>query len=168
MPRNKRSFLERLTGVVDNENEYYDDEYETVDEGGDVGAYDDQIGSEPKQNQSWMEEDSDEGELMVDVYQTDTDIVIQTMVAGVSPSDLDISISKEMVTIKGCREEPEQVHEENYFHQELYWGSFSRTILLPQEVESEEAEAREKNGLLIIHLPKIDRERTKQLKVKSV
>lgn len=174
MSRKKRSFLERLTGVVDTDNEYYEDEYadsRDVDSNEDDGYYDDrddelEAGQQDERG-DWMEEGADEGELMVDVYQTDSDIVIQTMVAGVNPSDLDISISKEMVTIKGDREVPENVPEGDYFHNELYWGAFSRTILLPQEVEADEAEAKEKNGLLIIRLPRVDRERVKQLRVKS-
>ena len=90
------------------------------------------------------------------------------MVAGGGDEDLDITITREMVTIKGSRGEAREVADEGYFHHELYWGSFSRTILLPEEVEVEESVAEEKNGLLIIRLPKIDKERQTKLRVKSV
>ena len=113
------------------------------------------------------EESGEEGQLTVDVYQTANDIVIKTMIAGVKPEDLDISITRDMVTIKGSREETREVDEGDYFTKELYWGTFSRTILLPQEIEVETAEALEKHGLLIIKLPKVDKGKQTKLKVKS-
>lgn len=113
-------------------------------------------------------EQEEEGQLTVDVYQTPTEIIVQTMTAGVRPEDLHITIARDMITIKGKREENRTISEDNYFLQELYWGSFSRTILLPEEIDPEEAEAIEKHGLLIIKLPKIDKEKKTSLKVKSV
>jgi HSP20 family protein len=89
------------------------------------------------------------------------------MVAGVKPEDLDVSITREMVTLRGTREPGDSVAGDDYFQRELYWGSFSRTILLPTEIDVEESEAIEKQGLLTIHLPKIDKERSQTLKVKS-
>ena len=84
----------------------------------------------------------------MDVYQSPDEIVVEAMIAGVKPEDLDVSITRDMVTIKGKREESREVAENDYFYKELYWGSFSRTILLPQEIEPEEAQAVEKHGLL--------------------
>jgi len=146
----KKSFFEKLTGTIN------------------VSSDDDlieDIGGEEKEN--WIEEDNEEGQLTVDVHQTDDDIIVQTMVAGVKPDDLDVSITRDMVTIKGKRGKKTEISEENYFYRELYWGSFSRTILLPQEIDPEEAEATEKNGLLTLRLPKIDKEKKRSLKVKS-
>ncbi len=114
------------------------------------------------------EGDMEEGELSVDVYQTPSEIIIEAMVAGVKPEDLHLSITRDMVTIKGRREGNSQVSGDDYFYKELYWGSFSRTILLPHEVEIEDAEAVEKHGLLIVRLPKIDKARQTKLKVKSI
>ena len=114
----------------------------------------------------WIE--AEEGQLTVDVYQTPAEIIVQTMVAGVRPEDLQITISRDMITIKGKREENRTITDDNYFLQELYWGSFSRTILLPEEIDPEEAEAIEKHGLLVIKLPKIDKEKKTSLKIKSV
>jgi len=119
-----------------------------------------------KKETSWMEE-PEEGVLSVDVYETTNDIIIKTMVAGVRPEDLDISITRETVTIRGKREEDRTVSAEDYFHRELYWGVFSRTVVLPKEVDIEEAEAIEKYGLLILKLPKIDKHREARLKVKG-
>jgi HSP20 family protein len=90
------------------------------------------------------------------------------MVAGVSAEDLSVSVTREMATIKGKREAPKGISPENYFYQELYWGSFSRTILLPAEVETEDVEATEKHGLLSIKLPKIDKDRKQSVKIKSL
>ncbi len=115
----------------------------------------------------WMEENNEEGQLTVDVFQNPNEIIIKAMVAGVKPDDLDVSITQDMITIRGKREESHRVEKENYFYQELYWGAFSRSILLPQEVDPDESEATIKNGILIIKLPKLDKERIQKLKVKN-
>lgn len=115
-----------------------------------------------------MEENDEEAELTVDVYQTPSEVIVKSMIAGVKPEDLQISITRDAVTIKGRRNEEITVNEENYFHKELYWGSFSRTITMPEEVEPEEAEAFEKNGLLTIRLPKIDKKKIQKLRVRSI
>lgn len=112
-------------------------------------------------------EEEESGELAVDVYQTPTHIVIKAMIAGVRPEDLDVSITRDLVTIRGKRERHTEGTNGDFFFQELYWGSFARTIVLPQEIEIEEAEATEKHGLLIIRLPKLDKGRQAKLKVKS-
>jgi HSP20 family protein len=101
------------------------------------------------------------------MYQTDSEVVIQAMVAGVKPEDLDISVNRELVTIEGHREGPHGIPPQDYYHQELYWGSFTRTIVLPEEVEVEECEAIENHGLLILRLPKLDKARSTKLRVKS-
>ncbi len=162
MAKEKRSFFERLTGTI-NMDEY---ETEAPEEPRRINKSAKAV-QEPEAQAGWQEEDAGVGELAVDVYQTPEDIIIKTMVAGVHPEDLDISITRDMVTIKGTREASHDVSEENFFFKELYWGTFSRTILLPQEVEVEEADASEKNGLLTIKLPKIDKGRQTKLKVKS-
>ena len=95
------------------------------------------------------------------------EIIIKTMVAGVKPEDLDVSITRDMVTIKGKREDSRRIENENFFFQELYWGSFSRSILLPQEIDTDEAEATMKSGILTIKLPKIDKERVQKVKIKG-
>lgn len=149
----KRSFFERLTGSMGVEEEI---------EGSEI-----LIKEEKKNNGSWMEED-EELELTVDVYQTPTDIILQTMVAGVKPENLELTITRDMITIKGKREENRNIDDENYFIKELYWGKFSRTVLLPQEVEPEEVEATEKHGLLTIKIQKVDKEKRTNVKVRSI
>ncbi|HEY4522550.1 MAG TPA: Hsp20/alpha crystallin family protein, partial [Candidatus Paceibacterota bacterium] len=111
--------------------------------------------------------DEPAGELAVDVYQTPDAIVIKALVAGVQPQTVDVALTREMVTISGQRQDEREVEEENYFQRELYWGSFSRTILLPEEVDVDLAEASEKHGVLMIRLPKINKKRQTKLKVRS-
>jgi HSP20 family protein len=95
-------------------------------------------------------------------------IIMKAMIAGVRPEDLDISITRDMVTIKGKREEEKTAKDDDYFIRELYWGSFSRTITLPEEIDVDEAEAIEKHGLLILKLPKLDKKKQSKLKVKMI
>jgi HSP20 family protein len=162
MENKKRSFFERLTGSMSLDEEDVDPKKEYLIKGlkGDKG--DKKIGN------NWIEEENDEAELTVDVYQTPTDIVIQTMVAGVRPDDLEISIARDTITIRGKREENRTIDEDNYFTKELYWGKFSRTITLPAEVEPEEVEATEKHGLLTIKVKKVDKEKKNNIRVKSI
>lgn len=108
-----------------------------------------------------------EGQLAVDVYQTETDLIIQSAIAGVKPEDLDITIESDTVSIKGTRKEPFANEEKNYFYQECYWGPFSREIILPEETDPSRAEATMKEGILIIKIPKIERKRKRKLEVKG-
>lgn len=111
--------------------------------------------------------DDEDGELAVDVYQTDSDIVIQAMIAGVKPDDMKVSITRDSITIRGKRRPPKHIPEDNYFYNELYWGSFSRKITLPEEIIAEESEAFEKHGLLMLKLPKVVRKKTRDIRVQS-
>ncbi len=160
----KPSFLERLTGSVKldahkgdgfDEQEHFEEEAAQQ-----IPMHQDQRG--------WDNvEDPEEGELPIDMYQTRDTIVIRALVAGVNPEDLNISITRDMVTLKGTREEMQEVPDEDYFHRELFWGSFSRSIVLPEEIVIDEAEAKEKHGLLEIVLPKLDKGRSARLTVRS-
>lgn len=109
-----------------------------------------------------------EGQLAIDVYQTDSDIVIKSTIAGVNPEDIDVTIDNDMVTIRGERKNDVQVAEENYYYQECYWGSFSRSVILPCDIETDKASAELKNGILTIYLPKVNKSRTKKVTVKAV
>lgn len=110
--------------------------------------------------------EDEEGELTVDIYDNDDSIVIQSTVAGVKPEDLDVSITNDTVTIKGKRKREEEIDEKNYYYKELFWGTFSRTVILPEEIEDDMAEASLKHGLLSIRLPKKRRGVVQKLKVK--
>ena len=148
MKNNKSSFFERLTGSKNAKEKV---EIENIED-----------------FEQEMEREPEEAELAVDMHQTPTEIIVRTMVAGVKPEDLQISISREMITIKGTRSAFKEATDGDFFTQELYWGSFARTIMLPQEVDADNAEAIEKHGLLTIRLPKILKEKAKALRVKSI
>ena len=160
MENKKRSFFERLTGSVSAEEEL-------PAKKGYQGKNGKETSGDKKDN-NWIEEENEEAELSVDVYQTPTDIVIQTMVAGIKPEDLELSIARDIVTIRGKREENRNIDDDNYFTKELYWGKFSRTISLPLEVEPEEVEATEKHGLITIKIKKVDKEKKNTVKVRSI
>lgn len=115
---------------------------------------------------SWQDEEPG-GELAVDVYQTGDAIVVKALIAGVQPNSIDINLTREMITITGSRQEEKETDEDDYFQRELYWGSFSRTILLPEEVDVDMAEASEKHGVLSVRLPKINKKKEMKLKVRS-
>ncbi len=150
---NKRSFFERLTGAV-----RLDEEAERLE---------DQSGLKTNTKPNIFEESEEEAQLTVDVYHTPSEIIIKTMVAGVKPEDLDVLITRDSVTIRGKRSEDRTVSGDEYFHRELFWGSFARTIAMPEEINVDEAEAVEKHGMLILHLPKLDKNRQAKLKVKG-
>ena len=164
MSKRKPSLFERLTGAItiDELEEDLEQEGSSDNEARHITPRHDEDSDVSQENL-----DNEEGQLGVDMYETDKEIIIKSIFAGVRPDDLDISITREMVTIKGKREVDNTVETNDYFHQELYWGSFSRTIILPDEVEVEEAQAIEKHGLLIIRLPKLNKNRQTKLKVKS-
>ena len=109
--------------------------------------------------------DEGEGQLTIDVYQTPTEVVVESTIAGVEPDNLDIDITPESVTIRGKREREKKISDEDYFYQECYWGKFSRSVILPQEVNPDESAANLKNGVLTIKMPKVNRQRSKKLKV---
>ena len=145
----KKSFFERLTGstIVDRRK---------------ISLEEDEVREAPE-----LPPQDEEGQLTLDMWQTPSDIMIQTIVGGVRPEDVEVSISHEMVTVKGKRAKTHTMSTSDYFYQELFWGMFSRTILLPQEVDVENAEATMKNGLLTLRLPKLDKTRVQKLKVKN-
>lgn len=108
-----------------------------------------------------------EGSLTIDVYQTPNDLVVESAIAGVRPEDIDIDVSTDSVTVRGERRREHEVREDDYYYQECYWGRFSRSVILPQEIDPESAQVSFKNGILSIRLPKMNRKKSRKLKVKS-
>ncbi len=119
------------------------------------------------QPQTMPSENDAEGQLTIDVYQTEMEIVIKSTIAGVKPEDLDVTINNDMVTIKGERRNEEVVDNGNYYYQECYWGGFSRSVLLPVDVIPDKADASLKNGILTIRLPKADTTKVKKIQVRG-
>ncbi len=165
MAKEKRSFFERLTGARKIEESgqsmpVYSDMEET-----EMVMRTEPASYSPSPQESWGGDA--EGQLTIDVYQTDNDIVIKSTIAGVKPEDLDVSINNDMVTIKGERKNDEAVSPENYYYQECYWGPFSRSVVLPVDIIPEKAEASLKNGILTIRLLKADVTKIKKIQVRG-
>lgn len=103
----------------------------------------------------WIDEENhEEGQLSIDVYQTSTKIIIQSTIAGAKAEDLKISLHHDLLSIHGTRKQPQVLAEENYLYRECYWGPFSRSIILPSEVDNKKIEAQLENGVLTITLHK--------------
>jgi HSP20 family protein len=107
-----------------------------------------------------------EGELAIDVYQTPSAFIIESTIAGVKPEDIDISLTPESITVKGSRIKEEKIKTEDYIHQECFWGKFSRSVILPQEIDPDRTQASIKNGVLKITLPKVNKAKSKKIKVR--
>lgn len=182
MPQEPRSFFERLTGARVLGNGEREEQHTAQD----TQVYEPTVQSEDVNNA--MEEtevelddnysdetttqptagyEEQEGQLTVDVFQDDENIIIQSTIAGVSPDDLDVSITNDMVTIRGERRRQYDADQEDYFYQECYWGTFSRSIILPVEIDADRAEAKIKNGILTIRIPKANTAVTRKLKVRA-
>ena len=111
--------------------------------------------------------DYEEGQLSVDVYETEKEITVRSTVAGVKPEDLDITLDHDMLTIRGSRCEEGGEEGKNYLYRECYWGSFSRSVILPSEVDDEDIDASIENGVLTIILKKIKKDNKVGIKIKS-
>ncbi len=169
----KLSFFERLTGTIRMQDDSETDLYQDQDD--DILLEQNTITNKqpqgtlrkisPLTNTSYEEEiDDGEAELAVDVFQNDREIVIQTMTAGIKKEHLEIILSREEITIRGKRDNPNDNYNNEFSIQELYWGPFARTIELPDEVAIDEAVATEHHGLLTIKLPKFNKTRSVRLR----
>jgi HSP20 family protein len=157
----KLSFFERLSGSMPIEDDF--DTFEYTNERRQTAP-----ATVPfnQNTHTQHEEEESTGQLPVDVYETQSEIIIRTFIAGVRPDEMNISISRDSITIDGMREERTQVSDQDYTLRELFWGSFSRTITLSQEIDVDSSSATAKDGLLTLILPKMDRSRQTKLKVK--
>lgn len=123
--------------------------------------------SKPKEgNEDWLTDF--EGQLNIDMYQTKDNVIIKSTIAGVRPEDIDITVANDMVTIKGSRRKEESVSQDDYFYQECYWGNFSRSVIIPVDIDSETIEADLKDGILTVIIPKAAKAKTKKVKVKGL
>lgn len=181
MTKTKRSFFAKLTGTsrvdeetsIDSETSrpvalYEDDSQQEsfmqVDTQPDRPSF-----ARPDANATqWEQEPEDnDGQLTIDMYQTESEVVIKSTIAGVKPEDIDVSINNDMITIRGSRHMEEEVSEDKYYYQECYWGSFSRSVVLPVDVLSDKVEAALKNGILTVRLPKADINKVKKIQVRG-
>lgn len=102
----------------------------------------------------------EEGQLRIDMYEREDAIIVRALVAGVDPQDLEVSMHNDLLTIRGVRQEFEEVHLDKYFHRECYWGAFSRSVIIPIPVNQQDIRACIKNGIIYIELPKFVDERS--------
>ncbi len=182
MTKTKRSFFEKITGTHRINGEemlnpshrpvslYEDDSREESFMEVETQAMPAPSFVRPAQkNTEWEQEPEEEndGQLTIDMYQTENEIVIKSTIAGVKPEDIDVSINNDMITIRGARHMEEDVTEDKYYYQECYWGSFSRSVVLPVDVLSDKIEASLKNGILTIRLPKADVNKVKKIQVRG-
>jgi HSP20 family protein len=116
---------------------------------------------------NWQPADFEEGQLSIDVYETEKNIIIKSTIAGAKPDDLDITIDNDMLTIRGKRHDEAEEEGRNYLYQECYWGSFSRSVILPVEVDAKKIDASLENGVLTIALNKIKKAKKVGIRVKS-
>ncbi len=126
--------------------------------------------NEDNKKEEWFEgkdENKEEGQLTIDVYQMKDCIVIKSIVGGVGVDDLDISVTGDMVTIKGKRVNVDEVKSDDYYYQECFWGNFSRSVILPCDIKTDEVEATMKNGILTVKLPKIEKSSSIKVKVQE-
>ncbi len=168
------NFIKRLTQSNDYEDEDYEESEFRAAPSRTTRDEIEQVANAGVQVPSWQSDESDlddsndtDGELPIDMYETDDAIVIQAFVAGVRPEDLDITITRDSVTLRGSRLQEHHIIDEDYSHKELFWGSFVRKVSLPDEVVIDEADAQERHGLLQITLPRLDKHRTTRLNIKS-
>ncbi len=102
--------------------------------------------------EDWIRPEA-EGQLTVDVFRDGDVLVIRSTVAGAKPEDIDVAVNGDLLTIRGKREFNREINEDDWFHRECYWGSFSRSLVLPVDVYPERSEASIKEGVLEIRIP---------------
>lgn len=114
-------------------------------------------------------QDGYEGQLAVDVYHDDKNVYIKAIIGGIRSEDIEVQLNNDMVTIKGKRLRPDSsIPPERYYIQECYWGGFSRSIILPVDIENDRVEAITENGVLLITLPKSNRPKNTLIPIKEV
>ncbi len=121
-----------------------------------------EVDKQEASKKSWL---SKEGELVVDVYQTDEDIVIQAPIAGISKEDIEIITEKDMITIRGKRNRPSGDEIHDFFIKECYWGSFCREVILPEETDPSRIKATMESSILTIRVPRIEREKRRKVEL---
>ena len=109
-----------------------------------------------------------EGQLAVDVYQTPTQIIILAPIAGVKMSDISVSVTEDVLTIKGKRYLEFNIPDEDYLTQECFWGTFSRSVVLPSSAETSNIEATFKDAVLKITLKRVEKTKTRVIRIKDL
>jgi len=114
--------------------------------------------------EEWFKEPA--GQLAIDVFQTEQYLIIQTAIAGIKPGNLEVTVERDIVAIRGIRQKPTK-EEGEYFTKECYWGPFAREIIVPVEIDPDHIEATMQEGVLTVRMPKILREKKRIITVKA-
>jgi HSP20 family protein len=162
----RESLKNKFNDMDEDDDEEDDDEEPEPRRKGKSDGREESYVEERQATHAQQDEDEAEGVLTIDVYQTENDIVIVSTIAGVTSNDLEVSITNDMVTIKGERRNVADVRDDDYFYQECYWGSFSRSVILPIDVDAENAKAELKDGVLQVFLPKSEKVKSKRIPIK--
>jgi HSP20 family protein len=117
--------------------------------------------------QTTSEQEIEEGQLTLDVYQTADDVIVLSTIAGVKSPDLEVTLNNDLLTIRGSRTNPSEAKQEDYFYSENYWGKFSRSVIIPVDVDGDKVRAELKDGILKVVLPKATRAKTKRIKISN-
>lgn len=161
METQDEKFFESLAGAKSDADEHYEVELAKASTGA-VAA------RTAKTTRAKAEPSSEpEGQLTVDVYQTPSEIVVESAVAGVRPEDIDVNVTPDSLVIRGARERERSAEDEDYLYKECYWGRFARSIILPQEIDPENATVTFRNGILTVRLPKANKRKSRKLNVKA-
>lgn len=115
------------------------------------------------QNQNSSDE---EGQLAIDAFETEEELVILAPIAGVDLSDITLEITDDVLTIKGERANSFKDAGQQYLTQECFWGAFSRSIILPKNTNTKKISAEFNKGVLTIKIPKVEEESTRIIKIK--
>lgn len=102
----------------------------------------------------------------LDVSETDKDIVVRAEIPGIDPKDIDISLTNDLLTIKGEKQQEKEEKDENYHLVERSYGSFTRSVRIPGQVQNDKIGASYKNGILKVTLPKSEEAKKKEIKIK--
>ncbi len=117
-----------------------------------------------EEKRSW---DGPDGQLVVDVYETEKELIIQSAIAGIKTEQIDISLENDILIIKGERDNPSKDKEKRYFLKECYWGPFSKEIILPREIDTSRIDAKVKEGILTVRMQKIERAKSKKISIEE-
>ena len=118
-------------------------------------------------NEKKNDEADNEGQLAIDVYQDDHSIYLVAPIAGVKSSDISISFTDEVITIRGERTPGHDIADDQHLVKECYWGTFSRSYVIPIACNADSAKALLEDGLLRIVIPKDDKVKTKFIAVED-
>jgi HSP20 family protein len=121
----------------------------------------------PARNRRWLGRPLEAGVIVpaIEIYGGKDEIVLKAELPGVEKDSLDLTITKDAITIKGEKKKEAEVKEEDYYSAERRYGTFARTIPLPEEVDSDKAKASLKNGVLTVVLPRKEKEKAREITV---